>query len=359
LLQVALGRPFNGVVRRSSLFHGTEARPLRANTSLSALVSSERPGQTSRPRGSKPPEPRKRPPSLLKLLALGASVAGCVVFGLGLRSRGSSSLTQSVLHGSAGIKHTKGGAEVRWRSRASKVVIDASVEKLGAHAVSAVQDAFGTWLGSDQKLPGLTFDTTRGARVVLEPDGKNTILVAPITVRGHEHDLAITLTYSDENTGAIVEADIVINAEYAFRVLNEDEGDGDAADAKGEHQRQSSCAAGGSNAKRCSDGAYDLQNVLTHEVGHFFGLGEEMSDGGATMYYCTSRCETHKRALTHVDTDSISGLYLAAAGESPEAETEPQGGCAGARIGTRGSLSEAGIALGAALFLVGRRRRAR
>jgi len=290
---------------------------------------------------------------------LGASVAGFVVLGLALGTKGSSSLTRSVRHGSAGIKHTKGGAEIRWRARASKIMIDASVEKLGAHAVSSVQEAFGTWLGSNQKLPGLTFDTTRGARVTLEPDGKNTILVAPITLRGHEHDLAVTLTYSDENTGAIVEADIVINSEHAFRVLNKNEGDnGDASDAAGQHQRRSSCAAGGSSAMRCSDGAYDLQNVVTHEVGHFFGLGEELNDDGATMYYCTSRCETHKRALTRVDTDSISGLYVAAASD-PEAEAEPQGGCGGARIGTRGNLGEAGLALCTALLLLTRRRRIR
>ena len=145
-----------------------------ANTSLSALVSSERPDQPSGSpgRGSGLPGPRGPQPSLPKLVALGASVSLAVVLGLALRNHGSSTLERSVLHGSPGIKHTEGGREVRWRQRHSKITVDASVEKLGAHAVTAVQNAFGTWLGSDQKLPNLTFDTTRGTRVELRPDGK-------------------------------------------------------------------------------------------------------------------------------------------------------------------------------------------
>lgn len=307
--------------------------------------------------GSTPPGRRGPKPSALKLFVLGASVAGCVVFGLALRARDTSSLERSLLHGSAGIKHTKSGAEVRWRAEQSKVTIDASVEKLGPQAVNAVQGAFGTWLGSDPKLPGLTFDTTRGARVALEPDGKNTVLVAPIALRGHEHDLAVTLTYSDERTGAIVEADIVINSEHAFRVLSPGEGDDDSVgDSGGDRARRGSCASGGGDANRCKDGAYDLQNVVTHEVGHFFGLGEELTDNRASMYYCTSRCETHKRVLAPADTGSIASLYLAAA-DGPEAESESPAGCGGARIGTRGNLGEAALALGTTLLLLARRRR--
>lgn len=258
-------------------------------------------------------------------------------------------------HGAAGIKRTKGGAEVRWRMPRTKVTIDDSVEKLGPNAVRAVQHAFATWLDSDQRLPDLTFDTSRGTRVALEPDGKSTILVAPITLRGHEHDLAITLTYSDENTGAIIEADIVINSKHAFRVLDGDEGRGDGDSHDDAPTR--SCVTGASGAKHCRDGAYDLQNIVTHEVGHFFGLGEEMTDDGATMFFCTSRCETHKRELTRLDTESIAQLYQTAAEDVPGAGTEA--GCGGARITPRGSLRDAALASSVALLLLMRRRRAR
>ncbi|HWA76589.1 MAG TPA: hypothetical protein VG937_29845, partial [Polyangiaceae bacterium] len=82
-----------------------------------------------------------------------------------------------------------------------------------------------------------------------------------------------------------------------------------------------------------------------------------MSDGSATMYYCTSRCETHKRALASVDSDSISNLYLAAL-EDDNTGSETPGGCGGARLAPRGALNEAALTLGSALLMLIRRRRA-
>jgi hypothetical protein len=237
-------------------------------------------------------------------------------------------------------------------------VIDASVEKLGPAALDAVQAAFGSWLASDSKLPELSFDTTRGTRLEAKPDGKNTVLVAPIRIPGHEHDLAVTLTYSDEQTGAIVEADIVINSAHTFRVIgqqNAAKGDSnlDKQESPDSDERQS-CVAGGNRSLSCGDGAYDLQNILTHEVGHFFGLGEDMTDRGATMFYCTSRCETHKRELTDVDSSAISTLYLTA---SEDGDVEASAAGCGARLSPKGNLGEAALALSAMLLLITRRRR--
>jgi hypothetical protein len=283
-------------------------------------------------------------------------VASSVVFGYAQRERSRNQLTPSVHHGSAGVKRTQSGADVRWRTRRTEVVIDSSVERLGPNAVAAVQNAFGTWLASDPKLPALSFNSSRGAKVEAKPDGKNSVLVAPIRIPGHEHDLAVTLTYSDEDTGAIVEADIVINSAHAFRVFNDDKGraePGDDVQASTMTERRS-CMAGEGTAKSCGDGAYDVQNIMTHEVGHFFGLGEDMTDNGASMFYCTSRCETHKRALTDADTGSISALYESAAADET---TEASAASCGARLSPKGNLGEAAIALSAVLFLVSRRRR--
>src|SRR5262249_10086549 len=94
--------------------------------------------------------------------------------------------------------------------------------------------------------------------------------------------LAVTLTSYDRDSGRITRADVVVNAQsYAWSA---------SADESG-----------------CR-GAYDLQDVVTHELGHLFGLGHEMVDTNATMYPSADTCESLKRDL---DPDDLAGLqYL-------------------------------------------------
>lgn len=303
-----------------------------------------------------------------RYLALGAALSALLVAGLSLKNLGGSPASTSVHNGSAGLKHTQHGVDVRWRLAQTKVYLDASLDTLGDDAREAVTEAFSTWASVDGQLPQLEFEGTRRAVLSAKPDGKNTVLVAPITVKGHEHDLAITLTYSDERSGDIVEADIIINAEYPFRTLKSDDdgiqasaqssGDGQSALTSDSGQQptvsaaRASCTATAQRAS-CQGNAYDLQNVMTHEVGHFFGLGEDMEDSATTMYYCTSRCETHKRVLTVSDTQVMASLYAA----PPEERSGPQGGCGGARVAPRGGLAEAGWAALLGLLVFARRRR--
>ncbi len=308
--------------------------------------------------------------SLARYVALGA-VASALVIGVGGSLGDKSGRVEPESHqGSANMKRTDRGATVKWRLASTKVLLDDSLDALGPNARSAVKNAFATWARADASLPALEFAETHHAKLETKPDGKNTVLFAPITVKGHEHDLAITLTYSDEDTGNIVEADVVINTEYAFRTLSaDDDGYDDHSPQRddGHHERdkdgkqltvsaaRASCTAQAQRAS-CDGNAYDIQNVVTHEVGHFFGLGEDMQDSSATMYYCTSRCETHKRVLTDSDTSVMASLY-----PSDEAEELEQGpGCGGARMAPRGGLGEAALGLGAVLALVlGQRRRRR
>jgi hypothetical protein len=405
---------------------GVPPRPPTA-TSLSALAHSQSPSQG--PPSLVPGGGGAHRPAWLPYIAVGVTAAMGVVGGSYVY-RSETAPKPIFLHGSPGVRHTADGKTVRWRTRATTVYIDSSVERLGPKARETIRKAFGTWLSSDAPLPAVSFASIDRAEARLKADGKSTILLAPIQIQGHENDLAITITFSDEKTGNVVEADIVINSEYPYAFLDRPvgvSGDGTPHDPKGSNDANgnvepngSSEANGAVGAPRDSNGAtaavqdptganlangaardangqgndypddgerdggagaprvttaanartdensscviveagpscgrdvYDVENVLSHEVGHFFGLGEEMADTAATMYLCTNRCETHKRELTIVDQAAVAWLY---AKEPSERDAESEVGCGGAHLASartphaRVSLMVLGIALLAA-----------
>ncbi len=156
--------------------------------------------------------------------------------------------------------------------------------------------------------------------------------------------LAITLTLYRRGTGELVDADILINERsYEWGVGEEVEN--------------------------------DLQNAITHEIGHFLGLGH--SDvREATMYPSAAAFEMKKRSLHDDDENAVLTLYpsllgrdLSARGdgaahrddaveapeEPPEAPLPPEKVSFGCDVGPR---SPAGW-LPLALLLVGVRRRVR
>jgi hypothetical protein len=164
----------------------------------------------------------------------------------------------------------------------------------------------------------------------------NRLLLGPITSAGHEQDLAITISYADTDTGAVIEADTIFNSAYDWTSIT-------------------SPTASGDDGRACGS-RYDLQNVATHEAGHFFGLGEDYQDQATTMYVSSMPCQTTKRTLSTVDVSVISGLYSQPIPNPPQNAA----GCGGARIaGGRGSDGAAPIAMGVVAFVLLRRNGAR
>lgn len=242
--------------------------------------------------------------------------------------------------GKPGFKQSGEGHELLWKQPTVTVHLDDSLSKLGPQGSDAVVQAFGQWLGSDRKLPALSFDTVRG-HAEPKQDGKNTVSYSAIKVPGHEHDVAITITYANDKTGEIVEADVVLNARYSMGVLTpKAKGPGSSGKAD--------------EAMDCQN-RYDAQNVVTHEAGHFFGLGEDMTERDSTMFLSIDQCETHKRLLSSSDVGALTTLY--AANEAPEQSGGSAAGCSfgGAPLG-RGA-----VGVFSALFALGllRRRAAR
>jgi hypothetical protein len=244
------------------------------------------------------------------------------------------SLSPHIHSGSPGFKKTAAGHELLWKQTRVTVYLDDSLVKLGPQANDAVVQAFGQWLGSDSKLPAVIFDTRHG-QAEPKQDGKNTVSYAPITAPGHERDVAITITYANDKTGEIVEADVILNAHYPMGVLTpRAHGPGDAKGGP----------TPGGEAMDCEN-RYDAQNVATHEAGHFFGLGEDMTERSSTMFLSIDECETHKRVLSSTDVGAVTTLY--AASEAPEPGGANGAGCSfgGAPAGG-GALAMLGLVFG-------------
>jgi len=246
-----------------------------------------------------------------------------------------------IVSGNPALKKGSDGESVRWHSKTSKIYFDASLDNAGRHGREAVQLGFGTWIGSGAKLPALDFDSTQGAKFGQVPNGKSEVMYGPITLAGHENDLALTVTFSDPRTGEVVESDMIFNSRHPFGILPYT---GQAMNI----QDTASC-----------DQKYDLQSVATHEAGHFFGLGEDFDTKPATMFYTTGRCETNKRVLLNSDETTMNALYVAQASGDDESGESAAKGCGGARIGqgqTNGSVPLLSV-LGLLGFVAWRRRR--
>jgi hypothetical protein len=263
-------------------------------------------------------------------------------------------VSSRVQSGSPGYKQSPSGKDLHWKKKALTIYLDDSLHKVGPAAHEAVMQAFGQWVASDTRLPDVRFDTG-GTSTSPKQDGKSTVSYGPITAPDHAHDVAITITYSSDNSGEIIEADIILNSLYPMGVLTPKtvaqgasvvSNDKDQAHRPSTHDREESLD--------CKN-RYDAQNVTTHEAGHFFGLGEDPVEQRAAMFQTIDQCETHKRTLAATDVAAVGPLYAQSA--APE---EPEAGAQGCNFGAAPS-NGGPLWFSAGIFAFGlvRRRRGR
>ncbi len=109
-------------------------------------------------------------------------------------------------------------------------------------------------------------------------DGVNAIMWKPL----RRTTLGITFVWYSLSSGELVEADTVFNKRRPWAVF--------------------------ASSPECqsSPDAYDLQNIATHEFGHWIGLEDlyDDADKDLTMYGCGAGGEVKKRTL---GTGDISG----------------------------------------------------
>ncbi|MBU2595410.1 matrixin family metalloprotease [Patescibacteria group bacterium] len=146
---------------------------------------------------------------------------------------------------------------------------------------AAIQSSFNTWTAADpkQKFNYAGTTTTKAAKF----DGTNAILWKGIT-RGA---LAITYAWYYTTTGELVEADTVFNRNYKWDLTDISAGD-----------------CGGTT------GDYDVQNIATHEFGHWVGLDDLYSsaDKDLTMYGYGETKELKKDSLGLGDISGVNAI---------------------------------------------------
>lgn len=242
-----------------------------------------------------------------------------------------------------------------WRRRCTSMSISSALppNHLTNDEVLGVLDtAFATWTNVDcgGALTGLDVEVMRETNACTEAvhhtDGHNVNSILFVTEgwsldRMHAPNAyAVTFVWHDPTSGEIYDADIEVN------------------ETRG---RYTICPEAG-----CTDSRIDLPNVLTHEIGHYFGIAHSPDDVFATMHASAPPGETIKRSLTDDDMGALCTIYTP--GSLPEAcDHTPRGGldlscspgCGCEVPGDDRHAGSASLALGLVALALATRRRAK
>jgi hypothetical protein len=245
------------------------------------------------------------------------------------------------------------GIPLRWERRCTTYAIERSGSSdLPIDAVrEIVQRSFEAWMavdcgGTPTDLQAELLDEPSRcdlAEYNTEGGNVNTIVfVADWDARGYDPSAyAYTTVWHNTRTGEIYDVDMEIN---------EDRGP------------YGTCPI----PAGCEDGTVDLQNVITHEAGHYFGVAHTPGPEEATMWAISPPGEVGKRSLEPDDAEALCAIYPP--GDLPAScDFEPRGGlvlvCGGGDEGcgcaAPGADRGQGWSWGVLAGVLRRRRRAR
>ncbi len=240
------------------------------------------------------------------------------------------------------------GPSLIWSVRVVRWVLDGRLspqisDRAGTQA--AIEASFKTW--NDVPCSDFEFvlsEMRSGASAGAPKGGpyENVVTFVPTGWPYDKEIIALTTSAFDDRTGQIFDADIEINDQYFDFFLPEQ-----------------ACVK--------ATGRMDLQNTITHEVGHVIGLDHPPMTAQyeeATMYASAPPCEITKRTLADDDMAGLCAIYPI--GQPVQACFPPEGpafvvidsddgmGCT--TSGGATGLAAAGVALALALRRRGVRR---
>ena len=222
-----------------------------------------------------------------------------------------------------------------WQNLALTMQIDTSAVPELDGAKAAVEASFEEWIGWGVPMK-VNHVSVSGPSVVAR-DQSNRIFWETKNWEYGPDVVAMTISVYNPNSAIVSETDIVFNA-VNFKWTTDP-------------------------AK--TTGAFDVQNVVTHEVGHLFGMGHSAGKPEATMYASTPAGEVAKRELSTDDRSGVEALVTEMETRlnmdlkdfDPEAiQPMPRAGCS---VGGEGG-SDLALLLGLVfgLFVIRRRRSA-
>lgn len=167
----------------------------------------------------------------------------------------------------------------------------------GSEMEDLVNRSFATWTNlecTDMELLFMGYTDQESGFDPGDPDDQKNVVLSTANAEAlgasGPEVLAITLNSFSSATGEIFDADIVFNRAAAqFEVVD---------------------TVAACESRPAAERSFDIENTLTHEVGHFFGF-DHVAITEATMLARANACEISKRDLANDDQLAMCTVYPA------------------------------------------------
>jgi len=179
--------------------------------------------------------------------------------------------------------YTTGYATAGWKLPGPVVyhVNYSTVPSTVSDVKTAIANSFNAWKFGGVSFSEGTATAARGAKY----DGENVVVWGNVPSGA----IAVTYTWYNSNTGMAVECDTVMAKSLPWKYTPVSNPDSSCADLY----------------------YYDVQDILTHEVGHWMGLADlyATANHDLTMYGYGDKGEVKKDSLESGDLDGLNAIY--------------------------------------------------